>query len=97
MRLAAGEDEGALEGVLRPGVPVAGGLFAAAVDMVYVVCGFVYREIVANSVQKDDQRALERISNGGPLAIVAAVELGLLRWPRTSLVHLLIRCVEVIE
>ena len=54
---AAGEDEETLEGVLRPGVPVAGGLFAVAVDMMYVVCGIVYREIVANSVQKDDQRA----------------------------------------
>lgn len=31
---AAGEDEETLEGVLRAGVPVAGGLLAVAVDMV---------------------------------------------------------------
>lgn len=80
---AAGEDEETLEGVLRPGVPVAGGLFAVAVDMLYAVCSCVGSEVAvyANAVQEEDQQARCESPNGGPLAIVAAVELGLLRWP----------------
>ena len=80
---AAGEDEETLEGVLRPEVPEAGGLFAVAVDMLCAVCGCIDSEVAVytSAVQKEDQQARCESPNGGPLAIVAAVKLGLLRWP----------------
>lgn len=51
---AAGEDEDILEGVLRPEVPVAGGLFAVAVDMLCIVYIRRCRDIAihTNAVQK---------------------------------------------
>ena len=75
---AAGEDGETLEGVLRPGVPVAGGLLAVAVDILCAVCSCVGSEVAVytNTVQKEDQQAGCESPNGGPLAIVAAVELG---------------------
>lgn len=80
---AAGEDEETLEGVLRPGVPAAGGLFAVAVDMLRAVNGCRGRCVAshANAVQIEDQPTRCESPNGGPLVIVAGVELGLLRCP----------------
>lgn len=58
VRLAAGEAADTREGVLRPGVPVAGGLFAVAVDMVRAMCRCVGSEceMYFKAVQKDAQR-----------------------------------------
>ena len=96
---AAGEDEETLEGVLRPGVPVAGGLFAVAVDMVRAVCVCVCSELAShfNAVQKEDRHALvipqrrptgDRRGCGARLVALSLVQ---------SLVHLLSPCFAVVE
>ena len=80
---AAGEAADTREGVLRPGVPVAGGLFAVAVDMMRAVCVCAGSEFASDSsaIQKEAQRIVStdrcEFPNSGSVANVAAVELSL--------------------
>jgi hypothetical protein len=79
---AAGDDAETRAGVLRPGVPVAGGLLAVAVAMMCAVCCCCCvdsKEANQSNANQKRSNGTVRISNGGSLAIVAAVELGLVR------------------
>lgn len=82
---AAGDDAETRAGVLRPGVPVAGGLLAVAVAMMCAVCccgcccGADSKVADHSNANQKSSNGTVRISNGGSLAIVAAVELGLVR------------------
>ena len=88
---AAGEDEETLEGVLRPGVPVAGGLFAVAVDMLYAVCSCVGSEL--QSMPMRSKKKINRLVVNLPTAAhwrsSRLWSLACCVGPRTSLVHLL--------